>query len=150
MLTLQFKKSIICSIVQERYKWIKKVGKITKEVIEKLNLDIKEDTPIFIGEANIEHIKARHLEDYKKYGNQIPNIISNPTYLARDEKKNSIQYIKKYIINNEMVLIVVRASGKKQQFVRTMYIMAEEKIEKYSLDILKKFSLTTTKMYVII
>lgn len=27
----------------------KKVGKITKEVIEKLNLDIKEDTPIFIG-----------------------------------------------------------------------------------------------------
>ena len=26
----------------------KKVGKITKEVIEKLNLDIKEDTPIFI------------------------------------------------------------------------------------------------------
>lgn len=49
-----------------------------------------------------------------------------------------------------MVLIVVRASGKKQQFVRTMYIMAEEKIEKYSLDILKKFSLTTTKMYVII
>lgn len=150
MLTLQFKKSIICSIVQERYKWIKKVGKITKEVIEKLNLDIKEDTPIFIGEANIEHIKARHLEDYKKYGNQIPNIISNPTYLARDEKKNSIEYIKKYIINNEMVLIVVRASGKKQQFVRTMYIMAEEKIEKYSLDILKKFSLTTTKMYVII
>lgn len=128
----------------------KKVGKITKEVIEKLNLDIKEDTPIFIGEANIEHIKTRHLEDYKKYGNQIPNIISNPTYLARDEKKNSIQYIKKYIINNEMVLIVVRASGKKQQFVRTMYIMAEEKIEKYSLDILKKFSLTTTKMYVII
>ena len=109
----------------------KKVGKITKEVIEKLNLDIKEDTPIFIGEANIEHIKARHLEDYKKYGNQIPNIISNPTYLARDEKKNSIEYIKKYIINNEMVLIVVRASGKKQQFVRTMYIMAEEKIEKY-------------------
>ena len=75
----------------------KKVGKITKEVIEKLNLDIKEDTPIFIGETNIEHIKARHLEDYKKYGNQIPNIISNPTYLARDEKKNSREYIKKYI-----------------------------------------------------
>lgn len=30
-----------------------------------------------------------------------------------------------------MVLVVVRASGKKQQFVRTMYVMAEEKIEKY-------------------
>ena len=109
----------------------KQIGKITKKVIDTLNLDIEEDTPIFIGEANIEHIKTRHLEDYKKYGTQISNIIENPTYVARDEKKNSIEYIKKYIINNEMVLVVVRASGKNQQFVRTMYIMAEKKIKKY-------------------
>lgn len=108
----------------------KKVGKISKRVIEVLDLDIEEDVPIFIGEANIEHMKTRHLDDYEKYGNQIENILKNPTYVARDEKKNSIEYIKKYIINNEMVL-VVRTSGKNQQFVRTMYIMAEEKIEKY-------------------
>lgn len=109
----------------------REVGKINKKVIDVLGLDIKEGTPIFIGEANIEHMKMRHLADYEKYGNQIENILENPTYVARDEKKNSIEYIKKYIINNEMVLVVVRASGKNQQFVRTMYIMADEKIEKY-------------------
>lgn len=109
----------------------KQIGKISKKVIEILNLDLEEDTPIYIGEANIEHIKNRHLMDYEKYGNQIKNIIENPTYIARDEKKNSIEYIKKYIINGEMVLVVVRASGKNQHFVRTMYIMADEKIEKY-------------------
>ena len=109
----------------------KKIGKITKEVIEILGLDLEEDTPIYIGDGNIQHIKSRHIEDYKRYGHQISNIIENPTYIARDEKKNSIEYIKKYIINKEMVLVVVRASGKKQQFVRTMYVMAEEKIQKY-------------------
>nr|DAY42947.1 MAG TPA: nuclease [Caudoviricetes sp.] len=109
----------------------RKIGKITKKVIETLGLDIEEDTAIYIGNSNIEHIKVRHMNDYEKYGHQISNIIENPTYVARDEKKNSIEYIKKYIINKEMVLVVVRASGKKQQFVRTMYVMAEEKIEKY-------------------
>ena len=76
----------------------KKVGKITENIIDILKLDIEKDTPIFIGDANIEHIKLRHLEDYKKYGAQISNILENPTYVARDEKKNSIEFIKKYII----------------------------------------------------
>lgn len=35
----------------------KQIGKITKKVIQTLNLDIEEDTPIYIGDANIEHIK---------------------------------------------------------------------------------------------
>ena len=109
----------------------KQIGKITKQVIKTLNLNIKENTPIYIGEANFEHIKSRHFNDYKKYGSQIRNIIENPTYVARDERKNSIEYIKEYIINDEMVLVVVRASGNKKQFVRTMYIMSNEKIEKY-------------------
>lgn len=109
----------------------RKVGKITKKVIKILNLDIEENTPIFIGDGNIEHIKHRHFNDYIKYGNDIKDILENPTYVARDEKKNSIEYIKKYIINKEMVLVVVRTSGNNKQFVRTMYVMAQEKIEKY-------------------
>ena len=46
------------------------IGKITKEIIEILKLD--------------------YLEDYIKYGTEIENIIKNPTYLARNDKKNSI------------------------------------------------------------
>lgn len=110
----------------------KRIGKIDKKVIKALGLtDIVEDTPIFIGEDNIEHIKLRHPEDYMKYSGQISNILENPTYVAMDAKKKSIEYIKKYILNNEMVLVVVKASGNKTMFIRTMYIMAKEKIEKY-------------------
>ncbi len=109
----------------------KRIGKINKKVIDALNLEIEENTPIFIGEANIEHMKIRHPETYKKYGKFIPDIIEQPTYVARDEKKNSIEYIRKYIINKEMVLVIVRSRGKDKHFVRTMYIMAEDKIEKY-------------------
>lgn len=66
------------------------IGKITKEIIEILKLDYLEEKPIFIGDSNINHIKQRHLEDYIKYGTEIENIIKNPTYLARNDKKNSI------------------------------------------------------------
>ena len=89
-----------------------RIGKIKKEIINTLQINIKENTPIFIGEANIEHIKTNHLEDYKKYGNQIENIIKNPTYVARDKRKSSIEFIKEYILNNEMVLVVVKVSRK--------------------------------------
>lgn len=88
------------------------IGRINRNVIHTLCLNIKEETPIFIGKANIDHMKSRHPKDYEKYGHHISNIIENPTYLARDERKNSIEFIKKYILNNELVLVVVKASRK--------------------------------------
>jgi biotin synthase-related radical SAM superfamily protein len=88
----------------------KKIGIIRKEIINILQLNINENTPIIIGEANIEHIKTNHLEDYKKYGNQIVDILENPTYVARDKRKNSIEFIKKFTLDDEMVLVVVKAS----------------------------------------
>lgn len=106
------------------------IGKITKEIIEILKLDYLEEKTIFIGDSNINHIKQRHLEDYLKYGTDIENIIKNPTYLARNEKKINRIY-KKYMINNDYVMVVVRVSRKNVNFVRTMYIMDEMKVKKY-------------------
>jgi len=109
----------------------KQIGKITQKVIDTLNLKVEKNTPIYIGDSNIQHMKIRHPKDYEKYGKNIVDIIKNPTYVARDEKKNSIEYIKEYKIDNDLVLVVVRASGKNKQFVRTMYVMADDKVEKY-------------------
>ncbi len=109
----------------------KKIGKITKKVIETLELDIEEDTPIFISERNIEHIKNKHYKDYEKYFNQICNIIENPTYVARHPDKTSIEYIKQYILNNEYVLVAVRVSSNNVNFARTMFVMTEKKVEIY-------------------
>ena len=109
----------------------KEIGKVTKEIIDTLKLKYTEEKPIFIGESNIEHIKNEHPEDFEKYGFDIENIIANPTYLARNEKKQSIEFIKKYRIENEYVLVAVRVSTKGTHFVRTMYVMANEKVKKY-------------------
>ena len=60
---------------------------LVKKVIEILNLEYKKEQPIFIGNSNIQHIKESHKADFEKYGSQIEDIIINPTYLARNDKK---------------------------------------------------------------
>ena len=107
------------------------IGKVSKKVIELLELEYKEEQPIFIGEANINHMKEEHPQDFEKYGANIKDILANPTYLARNEKKKSIEFIKEYNIDNEFVLVAVRVSNNNVHFARTMYIMADEKVEKY-------------------
>ncbi len=109
----------------------KEIGKITKDIISLLNLPEKGEKPIFIGNGNIEHIKNTHPKDFEKYGDNIENIIANPTYLARNEKKNSIEFIKAYKVDEDFVLVAVRVSNRGVHFVRTMYVMAREKVEKY-------------------
>lgn len=105
----------------------KQVGKLTKKVIELLNLDYKEETPIYIGENNINHMKREHPNDFKKYGNNIYDIINNPTYVAKNPKQNSIEYIKEYKVNNDLVLVAVRATSNNVLFARTLFIMSERK-----------------------
>ena len=109
----------------------RKIGKITKEVIEKLELDIEEDTPIYISDRNMEHIKLKHPEDYDRYSKQIFNILENPTYVAKHPKKESIEYIKRYILNDEYVLVAVRVTKNNINFVRTMFVMNDKKVELY-------------------
>lgn len=109
----------------------KQIGKVTKKVIKILGLNYKEEKPIFVGEANLNHMKEEHPKDFEKYGASIEDIIENPTYLARNEKKKSIEFIKEYVINNEYVLVAVRVSNNGVHFARTMYVMADEKVKKY-------------------
>jgi len=116
---------------KERKNMNYEIGKITKEIIEILSLDYTEEKPIYIGESNIKHMKERHLRDYNKYGKKVKEIIKRPTYLARNEKKNSIEFIKRYRIDNDYVMVVVRVSKNNVNFVRTMYIMDETKVKKY-------------------
>jgi len=109
----------------------KQIGKVTKKIIKILGLKYIEEKPIFIGEANLLHMKDKHPKDFEKYGAYIEDIIKNPTYLAKNEKKKSIEFIKEYEIDGEFVLVAVRVSNNNIHFARTMYIMAKEKVEKY-------------------
>lgn len=109
----------------------KEIGKLNKKVIDILNLDYEEELPIIIGDTNIEHMKRQHLEDFKKYGNKIEEIISDPTYVSKNPNQGSIEYIKEYKIDDELVLVAVRITNKGMLFARTLFVMTERKKEIY-------------------
>lgn len=117
------------------------VGKLNSKVIELLGLEYEEGIPIILGDTNIRHMQNQHPEDYKKYGQDIVKIIEKPTYIARNPKQNSIEYIKEYKNNNELVLVAVRVSKFGKLFARTLFIMTDRKKNIYlSKNYAKKYS----------
>ena len=108
-----------------------RIGTLKKEILYLFNIHIEEDFPILIGKLNIEHIKNEHLIDYQKYGKYLPEILAKPTYVAKHPNKSSIEYIKEYVLYKELVLVAVRITKNKIAFVKTMFIMSEEKKNKY-------------------
>ena len=109
----------------------RKVGEINKRVVELLYLDIQPGTPIIIGQQNIEHMKNEHPEDYKIYGAMLEEIIASPTYISKNPRQQSIEYIKVFEIDGNHVLLAVRVSGKGIYFARSLFVMSDEKVGKY-------------------
>lgn len=110
------------------------IGNLSKKIIDEFGLNLKEGQPIYIGESNLNHMKSEHPEDFEKYGGRILDIINNPDYIAKhpNKKNSAIEYIKVYKNeNNEHVLVAVRATGKGTLFARTLFVMDDEKVEKY-------------------
>ena len=108
------------------------VAILEDSVVQALNLSYKAGTPILIGDKNIEHMISEHPDHYVKYGEKIADIISSPTYLAKHPSKDSIEYIKVFKDEDgEHVLVAVRATGSGVLFARTLFIMTDEKIDKY-------------------
>lgn len=111
-----------------------KVGEVDEIVINILNLSLNPDTPIFIGETNIEHMKEEHPEDFEKYGDKIVEILQAPDYVAKHPRKDSIEYIKVFYDEgkDDRVLVAIRATTKGIIFARTLFVMADDKVAKYT------------------
>jgi hypothetical protein len=75
------------------------VGYITQEVIDILNLNVKTNTPIYIGDSNIEHIKNRHRYEFDKYFKDIESILNSPDYVGLNPKDGSVLYVRLYELN---------------------------------------------------
>jgi len=58
----------------------------------------------------------------------LPEIIDNPTHLGVHTSQGGIEFIKKYEDN---VMVAVRTSKKDVLYVRCMYCITEDKVEKY-------------------
>ena len=117
------------------------VGKLNKKVIKLLSLEYKKEIPIILGDSNIEHMKRQHPNDYEKYGHDIKKIISSPTYVAKNPKQDSIEYIKEYKNDNKFVLVAVRVSNKGNLFTRTWFTMTDRKKNIYLRKVCKKIQI---------
>jgi len=110
-----------------------KISKITVRVITLLSLNILEDTPIYITNNNIVQIKKKHPEDFAKYGNDLLEIINEPTYISLHPINKSIEYIKVYKKEKDYVLVAVRVSYSGSYYVRTLFVMSNDKVYRYWL-----------------
>lgn len=107
------------------------IGKLNERVIDLLELSATPNSPILIGQTNIDHIKKKHLNDYLKYKNYISDILEKPDYIRQNPKDNSLEYVKEFQMNCEYVKVAVRVSNSKQWFVRSMYVLNSKRVENY-------------------
>jgi hypothetical protein len=103
------------------------IGVLSARTIALLGLPLKPNTPILIGDRNIEHMKKEHPEDFDKYSMHIDGIIANPHYVA-PHPDGSIQYIKEF---DDRVLVAVRTTTRGKLFARTLFVMSDVKWDKY-------------------
>ncbi|TLG70287.1 PBECR2 nuclease fold domain-containing protein [Culicoidibacter larvae] len=104
---------------------------IDKKIIDHFSL-ATDNCEVYIGEDNFSHMETNHPNDFKKYSKDIADIIKYPDYIAcNPSKKTSIEFIKQYRINNEYVLVAVRATQSGVFFARTLFVMDPVKVTKY-------------------
>lgn len=109
----------------------KVVGTLSDKVIKQFNLTYELEQEIYCGEDNKQHMMDKHPEDFNKYGDKLEEIINNPDYIAKHPKKDSIEFVKEFKVDNDYVLVAVRATGSGVLFARTLFVMDDEKVKKY-------------------
>lgn len=67
----------------------------------------------------------------RNIGKYLKDIVQKPTYVAKNPKQGSIEYIKEYSIDNNFVLVAVRTTQAGKMFARTLFVMTERKINTY-------------------
>lgn len=116
--------------ILERRNTLNKIGTINKRVINKLGLNI-DPTPVYIGDSNVKHMKARHPKDYEKHKNHISLILSKPDYIRINKKDNSLEYVKEFKVGNEYVKVAIRVSSSGKWFVRSMYSLNTNRVNNF-------------------
>lgn len=108
---------------------IEKVGEISAEVVNILDLDIQPNTPILLGETNLQHMRyGEHHKDYEMYGDKLSLILDNPDYVRFVDDNETIEYIKVF---GRHVKVAVRVSRSGNLFVRSLYVVLKSRTEHY-------------------
>ncbi len=109
-----------------------KVGKLTINIIDLLNLS-SEEKDIIVWRDRLNYI-AKHKNDFEteeqfyKHIEAIPEIIQNPDYVGLHPNGKSLEFIKRI---DENMLVAVRLSDKKKLAFRTSYPIKQSKLNNY-------------------
>lgn len=109
----------------------RKIGEFSAGTINALKLNISVGTPIYIADSNIEHMKSSHLEDFKKYGNDIETIIASPDYIGKNVRDDSIEFVKEYVLNGDFVKVSVRISLQNIYYARSLYTLNPTRVKNF-------------------
>lgn len=107
------------------------IGYFNQSIIELLHLNIPNNTPIFLGESNIEHMKSRHPYEFDKYFSDISEIIANPDYVGLNPSDSSVGFVKEYLISEEYVRVAVRVTTKGQYFAKSLHSLSTYNATRY-------------------
>ena len=107
------------------------IGFFSEKVVDLLKLDIEINTPIYIGDSNIEHIKNRHPYEYDLYFSKIDDIISNPDYVGQNPSDKSIAFVKTYQLDSEFIRVAVRITPSGRHFAKTLHLLSTHNAERY-------------------
>lgn len=110
---------------------IEMIGILIEEI--KIEFELNE-TIVYIGSQNIEHIRNKHPEDYEIYFKSISEIISSPDYYGRNLKDGSIELIKEFETSEKKyVKVAVKVSKKGKLFAKTLYVLTNSERFEYQL-----------------
>lgn len=109
-----------------------KIGELSEKVINQLGLN-RDKCDIIMWEDRFKYIH-KHICDFNTPENFnnciscIPEVITNPDYIAKHPTKNSIEYIKRL---DELFIVVVRIKSTGNLAFRTAYPLTEKQLQNY-------------------
>lgn len=109
------------------------ISVISESIIQALNLNIESNTPIFLGESNITHMKNKHPNDYQAYSKYIADILNNPDYVGINRSDQSIEYIKTIYLKDEgkFVKVAVRVANSGKYYARSLYTLNSNRVKNF-------------------
>lgn len=108
------------------------IATIKEDIIQVLGLTCDENTPIYLGQSNIEHMKRSHPKDYEKYFKHISEILNSPEYVGINPSDNSIEYVREYRSEHgEFVKVAVRVSASNRYYARSLYVLRSNRVQNF-------------------
>lgn len=104
---------------------------LQQNIIQALKLTDPIGTPIYFGETNLAHMLKNHPVDYAKYGQYLSLILSEPDYIGRNPKDQSLEYIKEFLVEQEYVKVAVRVSQSGSYYARSLYALNRNRVNNF-------------------